>query len=71
MCRHDRTRRRQQRFAPEQQRVLQGWLTIAHLYVAVFLLDAGEVFADVAAQVLMPAIGELGPRRTHYEAPVT
>ncbi|HYZ13177.1 MAG TPA: MFS transporter [Actinomycetota bacterium] len=36
--------------------VLQGWVTIWHLYGAAFLLGTGEVFADIAAQVLMPAI---------------
>jgi MFS family permease len=38
--------------------VLQGWLEISHLYVAAFALGTGEVFADIAAQVLMPAIVE-------------
>lgn len=36
--------------------VLQGWVTIWHLYGAAFLLGTGEVFADIAGQVLMPAI---------------
>jgi Transmembrane secretion effector len=38
--------------------VLQGSVTIWHFYIAVFALGTGEVFAEVAAQVLMPAIVE-------------
>jgi predicted MFS family arabinose efflux permease len=38
--------------------VLQGWVRIWDFYIAVFALGTGEVFADVAAQVLMPAIVE-------------